>query len=101
MAWIGRGTAQYRAGKLAEAAQDYAAALRVDASNAGARNNLAQTLLEQGCPRRAREQLAAIDVATLQSPLREAVLDTRLHVDAALAQTSADNPVLRNPVSGS
>ena len=50
VAWIGRGTAQYRAGKLAEASQDYAAALRVDAGNAGARNNLAQTLLELGCP---------------------------------------------------
>ena len=61
VAWIGRGTAQYRAGKLAEASQDYAAALRVDGSNAGARNNLAQTLLEQGCPRHAREQLESID----------------------------------------
>jgi len=92
VAWIGRGTAQYRAGKLADASQDYAAALRVDGSNAGARNNLAQTLLEQGCPRHAREQLRSVDLAKLQSPLREAVADTRFHVDAAVAQTSADKP---------
>jgi Flp pilus assembly protein TadD len=97
VAWIGRGTAQYRAGKLAEASQDYAAALRVDGSNAGARNNLAQTLLEQGCPRHAREQLQAIDFARLQPPLREAVADTRFHVDAAVAQTSADKPACAIP----
>jgi len=97
VAWIGRGTAQYRAGKLAEASQDYAAALRVDGSNAGARNNLAQTLLEQGCPHHAREQLESIDVAKLQSPLREAVADTRVHVDAAVAKTSADKPACAIP----
>jgi hypothetical protein len=79
------------------ASQDYAAALRVDASNAGARNNLAQTLLELGCPRRAREQLTSIDFASLQSPLREAVTDTRIHVDAAVSQTSADNPACAIP----
>lgn len=102
VAWIGRGTAQYRAGKLTEAAQDYAAAVRVDGSNAGARNNLAQTLLDLGCPRSAREQIQAIDPATLQSPLREAVMDTRQHVDAA-AQTSsgADPAACTIPVSGS
>ena len=101
VAWIGRGTAQYRAGRLPEAAQDYAAAVRIDASNAGARNNYAQTLLELGCPRRAREELAAIDAASLESPLREAVTDTRQHVDAAIGGTAVDNPACTNPVSGS
>ena len=102
VAWIGRGTAQYRDGKLTEAAQDYAAALRLDGSNAGARNNLAQTLLDLGCPRHAREQLLRIDAATLQSPLREAVMDTRQHADAAVASSaSADPGTCTIPVSGS
>ena len=56
LAWVGRGTAEYKAGNLQGAAADYAAALRVDASQAGARNNLAMTLLDLGCPREARER---------------------------------------------
>jgi len=100
VAWIGRGTAQYRAGRLTEASQDYAAAVRIDANHAGARNNYAQALLELGCPRRAREQLSAIDGSSLQSPLREAVSDTRVQVDAAVAQTTADSPECTIPVGG-
>jgi hypothetical protein len=38
--WIGRGTAEYRSRNLSAAANDYAAALRVDPANTGARNNL-------------------------------------------------------------
>jgi tetratricopeptide (TPR) repeat protein len=83
VAWIGRGTAAYRQGKLPEAARDYAAALRVDATHAGARNNLAQTLLDLGCPRAAGETLEPLDSATLKSPLREAVDDTRRSIEVA------------------
>jgi len=102
VAWIGRGTAHYRAGKLMEAAQDYATALRVDGSNVGARNNLAQTLLDLGCPRSAREQLQSIELTTLQSPLREAVLDTRQHADDAVQTNVGADPVAcAFPVSGS
>jgi len=81
--WVGRGTAEYRQGHLADAARDYAAALRIDDANLGARNNLAQTLLDMGCPRAARELLRAVDAGALKSPLREAVTDTREHADAA------------------
>lgn len=102
VAWIGRGTAHYRAGNLKEAAQDYAAAVRVDGGSAGARNNFAQTLLDLGCPRSAREQIQAIDVATLQSPLLEAVMDTRQHIDVAAQTSSGTDPVACTfPVSGS
>jgi hypothetical protein len=97
--WIGRGTAEYRSHNLSAAANDYAAALRVDPSNTGARNNLAMTLLELGCPTRAETQLAKIDVGALHSPLREAVMDTRQRVDTALttpggrdAAACADRP---------
>ncbi len=83
VAWIGRGTAEYRAGNFPGAARDYAAALRIDPNNVGARNNLAQSLLDLGCPARALEQLQPVNIDALASPLREAVLDTRQHVEAA------------------
>ena len=101
VAWVGRGTAQYRAGNLAGAARDYAAALKVDSGNAGARNNLAQTLLDMGCPRSARAQLEAIDLASLKSPLRDAVLDTKRNVEAAAsASAEADSIACTSPIAG-
>lgn len=76
VALVGRGTAEYRLGNLPGAARDYAEALRLDPSQTGARNNLAQTLLDLGCPAAAREHLSAVDISALRSPMREAVLDT-------------------------
>jgi tetratricopeptide (TPR) repeat protein len=90
VAWIGRGTAEYRAGNVSNAARDYAAAVRLDPDNAGARNNLAQSLLDLGCPAKAREQLAPVNVDVLAPPLRDAVLDTRRHIDAASATPVSD-----------
>jgi tetratricopeptide (TPR) repeat protein len=92
VAWIGRGTAEYRAGNIANAASDYAAAVRLDPDNAGARNNLAQSLLDLGCPAHAREQLTPVNVAVLAPALREAVLDTRRHIDAAIIATPVGDP---------
>jgi hypothetical protein len=63
--------------------------LRLDPTNAGARNNLAQSLLDLGCPVRAREQLAPLKIEELPPALRESVLDTRRHIDAA----ATANPV--------
>jgi tetratricopeptide (TPR) repeat protein len=90
VAWIGRGTAEYRQGKFTDAARDYAAALRLDSTHAGARNNLAQTMLDLGCPRAASTTLELLKSATLMSPLREAVDDTRRSVAAAQANMAAD-----------
>jgi tetratricopeptide (TPR) repeat protein len=90
VAWIGRGTAEYRAGNVSNAARDYAAALRLDPDNVGARNNLAQSLLDLGCPVHAREQLAPVNVDVLKSPLKEAVLDTRAHIEVAAATPVSD-----------
>jgi tetratricopeptide (TPR) repeat protein len=90
VAWIGRGTAEYRAGNVANAARDYAAALRLDPDNVGARNNLAQSLLDLGCPAQAREQLASVNIDSLTPSLRDAVLDTRRHMDAAAASPVSD-----------
>ena len=77
---------------MAAAARDYSAALRVDNANAGARNNFAMTLLELGCPVRAREQLQQIDTAALSKTFREAVLDTAQRVDTAAEALAGGDP---------
>jgi tetratricopeptide (TPR) repeat protein len=92
IAWIGRGTAEYRAGAFTAAARDYAAALRVDDANIGARNNLAMSLLDLGCPSRAREALGKVNIEDLKAPLREAVLDTREKLATALASSEKPDP---------
>ena len=86
VAWVGRGTAEYRLGDLQAAARDYARALELDAGQAGARNNLAQTLLDLDCPHRALRLLDAMDKAALPSALRAAAADTRR---AAVARATA------------
>jgi tetratricopeptide (TPR) repeat protein len=93
VAWIGRGTAEYRQGRLTDAARDYAAALRLDGSHVGARNNLAQTLLDLKCPRAASKTLEPLHTATLQSPIREAVDDTRSSIAKAVQASAGDDPV--------
>jgi tetratricopeptide (TPR) repeat protein len=90
VAWIGRGNAEYRAGNTANAARDYAAAVRLDPDNTGARNNLAQALLELGCSARAREELVSVSIDTLAPALRAAVLDTRRNIEAATASPVSD-----------
>jgi hypothetical protein len=77
VAWAGRGTARYRAGLLREAAADYSQAVSVDAGLIGARNNLAQTWIDLGCPAAARRELDRIDDNSLNPSLRAAVEDTR------------------------
>lgn len=82
LGWVGRGTARYRQGQLGDAAADYSHALRLDGSLAGARNNLAQTLLELGCPASARRELQGIETGSLSAALQEAVADTRAQIEA-------------------
>lgn len=90
LAWAGRGTAQYRGGRLREAAIDYQRALALDPALAGARNNLAMTLLELGCPQSARRELQALDTSALAGDaLRAAVADTAAQVDARGDQPDA------------
>lgn len=58
--WVARANAEYASGKLALAEQSLQQAVRVAPEHAIARNNLAQVLLELGCPQRARVQIQAI-----------------------------------------
>jgi Flp pilus assembly protein TadD len=85
VAWIGLGTAEYRRKAYQSAVRDYSTAVRLDASLAGARNNLAMAYLELGCVAQARDQLRAIESADLNEALRAAVEDTRRQLSARLA----------------
>lgn len=82
VAWVGRGTARYRAGDWREAASDYTRALALDPSLPAARNNLAMALLKLGCPAAARRELDQIDSASLGSTMRAAIADTLQQVEA-------------------
>lgn len=82
VAWVGLGTAKYRAGDLREAAAHYSRAVDLDPALAGARNNLAMALLELGCPTAARRELGAIDRTALQGRLADAVADTARQIEA-------------------
>ena len=89
---VGRGTAQYRLGRLPAAARDYAEALKHDPAQAGARNNLAQTLVDLKCPHRALGWFDGVDFESLRPPaLRDAVQDT-LRGARAAAALGADAP---------
>jgi hypothetical protein len=82
VAWVGRGTARYRAGDWREAASDYSHALALDPALPAARNNLAMALLKLGCPAGARRELDRIDAASLGSTMRAAIADTLQQVEA-------------------
>lgn len=86
LAWVGRGTAHYRGGEPRSAAADYARALQLDPALAGARNNLAMTLLDLDCPASARQQLERIDEDGLSPALRDAIADTRRQIQAHAGQ---------------
>lgn len=86
---VGRGTARYRAGALRDAAADYRRALALDPSLVIARNNLAMTLLDLGCPAAARGEVDAIDLAPLPAALRSAIEDTRSRITARAAAQEA------------
>jgi hypothetical protein len=90
VAWTGRGTASFRRGDHGSAATDYRRALQLDGSQAGARNNLAMTLLEMGCAADAGRELDKIDAASLHGPLREAITDTRRQIESRRATPQMD-----------
>jgi tetratricopeptide (TPR) repeat protein len=88
VAWTGRGTASYRQGDRSAAGADYRAALNIDGTQAAARNNLAMTLLEQGCAAEAKRQLSQIDTGKLNGRLKDEVADTQRQIDAGTSSGS-------------
>jgi tetratricopeptide (TPR) repeat protein len=86
LGWIGRGTANYRDHALAAAVADYRQAVERNPDLPGARNNLAQTLLDLHCGQAARAELSRIDDSTLSVSMRAAVADTRAQLAALQGQ---------------
>ena len=90
VAWVGRGTARYRAGDWSAAAADYAHALELSPSLPTARNNLAMAMLKMGCARAARRELDKIDASSLDARLRAAIADTSAQVDSQAGRTDGE-----------
>jgi tetratricopeptide (TPR) repeat protein len=82
VAWVGLGTANYRHGDLQLAATSYRAALKLDSTQPGARNNLAMTLLDLGCPQAASAEIGLIQSTGLSAGLAETIADTRKQIAA-------------------
>jgi tetratricopeptide (TPR) repeat protein len=82
VAWVGVGTANYRQGELQQAAANYRAALQRDGTQPGARNNLAMTLLDLGCPKAAKAQIGLVSTTGLSAGLAETIADTRQQIEA-------------------
>lgn len=93
--WVGLGTASYREGNLLVAADSYRKALQLEPTQAGARNNLAMTLLDLGCPQAARAELQAISNASLSPDLAESVADTSKQIEAKAATPDAPRCAVR------
>ena len=90
--WIGRAAAQLQAGDLAAAARDYSTGLRIDGSNAEARNSLALTLLDLGCIHKAQTQIDLIRESALPEALRTKIEGSRDRI-----ADRAQNLMLREP----
>ncbi len=83
VAWIRRGTAEYRSGNLAAAARTTGAARQSRRGQCQCPQYLAQTLLDLGLHAARARNAPGGGLQRPQSPLREAVLDTRERVDLA------------------
>jgi tetratricopeptide (TPR) repeat protein len=94
VAWVGMGTANYRNGDLQRAAANYRAALQVDATQAAARNNLAMTLLDLGCPKAAKAEFKLINAQAIPVSLAETLADTSRQIEARSAEPDKANCAL-------
>ena len=78
LAWIGLGAAHYDAGRMTVAADAFRQAIAQEPAQAVARNNLAQVMLDAGCPAQALALVGeALKLHAANDPLRAAMLETR------------------------
>ena len=79
--WKALANTQYARGDLMTAYTSLQQAVALDAEDVGARNNLAQVLLELNCPQRAAHEMQRID--SVPAAFAAAVAQTRAAVEAA------------------
>ena len=77
LAWIGRAGVRLQAGDLVAASHDLSTALRIDGSNAEARDSLAMALLDLGCIHKAQGQIDKIAETALPAAQRRSVERSR------------------------
>ncbi len=92
LAWMGRAVSLEQAGDRMAAARDFETSLRIDGSNALARNGLAMTLLDLGCVQEAQDQIDKIREYVLPEPLRATIEGSRDRISAR-----SQGPVLQEP----
>jgi tetratricopeptide (TPR) repeat protein len=86
-AWLGIGNVKYTSGDLAAAAAAYREVLRIDATHAVARNNLAQTLLDQGDAHAALDEIVAARASLTDERLAPLLEQTEQAIRQSLAGT--------------
>jgi hypothetical protein len=91
-AWMGRAIARLQAGDRPAAVRDYQTSLRIDGSNASARNGLAMILLDLGCIHEAQNQIDKIREYVLPDPLRTTIEGSRDRISAR-----SQPPLLQEP----
>lgn len=80
--WLGRGNVAHAVGDLEAAADKYLRAILLAPRDAAARNNLALTLADAGCPDEARRQLERAAGLAAGTPLMNSVEDSRARIRA-------------------
>jgi tetratricopeptide (TPR) repeat protein len=71
--WLGRGNAAYAGGDVAAATAAYRRAVSLAPASLAARHNLAEALLQSGCPRAAAREAAAARGLAAGTPIESAV----------------------------
>ncbi len=91
-ALLGIGNVKYAAGDLSGAEAAYRGVLRIDAADAVARNNLAQTLLDRGDPRAALEEITAARASLNDQRLAPLLEQTEQSIRQAMAEPERPTP---------
>lgn len=88
-AWLGRGNVAYAQGDRAAAAEAWSRAIALDPSNAAARNNLAELLLEAGCLDESRRQVERAAALAEGTSLEEEVAESKSRIGATVRAATA------------
>jgi tetratricopeptide (TPR) repeat protein len=88
-AWLGRGNVAYARGDRAAAADAWSRAITLDPSNAAARNNLAELLLEAGCLDESRRQVERASALAAGTSLEGEVAESKSRIGATVRAATA------------
>ena len=83
-AWLGRGNVAYADGNRAAAADAWSRAIMLDPTNAAARNNLAELLLDAGCLDESRRQIERASALAAGTSLETTVAESKSRIGATV-----------------